>query len=97
MARAVRTPQAKSDLVDILAYIGERNRVAARRLAKELTKLFNPLARFPLLGRDRQELAPGLKSYPLGNFVVFYRPMKAGIEVIRVLHGARDIPPLFQD
>jgi len=47
------------------------------------------------MDRCRDELAPGLRSLPVGNYVVFYRGREGGIEVIRVLHGARDIDALF--
>jgi toxin ParE1/3/4 len=33
---------------------------------------------------------------PLGNYIIFYRPIDDGIEVVRILHGARDLPPLFE-
>ena len=49
----------------------------------------------PLLGRLCPELAPNLRSFPVGNYVIFYRPIDNGIEVARVLHGARDIDSLF--
>ena len=47
------------------------------------------------MGRPRGELAPRLRSFPVGPYVLFYRPTPNGIEVARVLHGARDIPSLF--
>jgi toxin ParE1/3/4 len=49
------------------------------------------LSRHPLLGRSRTDLHPGLRSFPFGRYVIFYRPLDDGIEVVRVLHGARDI------
>ena len=55
------------------------------------------LARQAFIGRARRELAPGVRSFPLGRFVLFYCPTAAGIEVVRVLHGARDIGQVFQD
>jgi toxin ParE1/3/4 len=54
------------------------------------------LAGQPLLGRLRPELAPNLRSFPVDNHVIFYRPIDHGIEVARVLHGARDIDALFR-
>jgi toxin ParE1/3/4 len=50
----------------------------------------------PHMGRARAELADNLRSLPTGHYVIFYRPVKAGVEVMRVLHGSRDIPPLFE-
>ena len=49
----------------------------------------------PDMGRLREDLSAGLRSFSVGNYVIFYRPMKGGIEIARVLHGARDFPPLF--
>jgi len=40
-------------------------------------------------------LAARLRSFPVGSYVIFYRPMENGVEIVRVLHGARDLPPLF--
>ena len=49
------------------------------------------LLRQPRAGRRRDELMPGLRSFPFGAYVVFYRELHGGIRVIRILHGARDI------
>jgi toxin ParE1/3/4 len=49
----------------------------------------------PGIGRQREDLAPRLRGFPFGNYVIFYRPMENGVEIVRVLHGARDLPPLF--
>jgi toxin ParE1/3/4 len=54
------------------------------------------LGRSPLLGRSRDELAAGLRSFPVGNFVIFYLPRGSGITVVRVLSGFRDLPALFE-
>ena len=50
----------------------------------------------PLMGREGGELSPGLRSFPVGRHVIFYRPMANGVEIARVLDGARDLPPLFE-
>ncbi|HLP91141.1 MAG TPA: type II toxin-antitoxin system RelE/ParE family toxin [Nostocaceae cyanobacterium] len=49
------------------------------------------------MGRSRYELLPGLRSFPVGSYLIFYFPINQSIEVIRVLHGARDIAKLFED
>lgn len=43
------------------------------------------------MGRLRGELATGLRSFPVGRYVIFYRALSNGIEIVRVLHGARDL------
>jgi toxin ParE1/3/4 len=45
----------------------------------------------PQAGRDRPELAPNLRSFPVGNYLIFYCPTHNGIEVVRVLNARQDI------
>jgi toxin ParE1/3/4 len=53
------------------------------------------MAAQPMMGRSRDGLAPGMRSSPIGRYVVFYVPLDDGIDVVRVLHGARDIDAVF--
>ncbi len=48
------------------------------------------------MGRPRDELAEGLRSFSVGRYVMFYRAIPEGVEIVRVLHGARDLGPIFQ-
>jgi len=48
------------------------------------------------MGRVRDELAPSLRSFPVGRYVIFYRLIKNGIEITRILHGARDLKSAFE-
>ncbi|MET4716406.1 plasmid stabilization system protein ParE [Bradyrhizobium japonicum] len=45
----------------------------------------------PLAGRERQELRDSLRSFPVGNYVIFYVPLPDGVEIVRVMHGRQDI------
>jgi toxin ParE1/3/4 len=47
------------------------------------------------MGQQRPELAANLRSYSVGNYVIFYRPVQKGIEIARVIHAARDIGAQF--
>jgi toxin ParE1/3/4 len=49
------------------------------------------LVQNPLAGRERPELRHGLRSFPVGSYVIFYVPLPDGIEVIRVVNGRQDI------
>ncbi|MCL4787280.1 MAG: type II toxin-antitoxin system RelE/ParE family toxin [Verrucomicrobia bacterium] len=86
---------AKSDLDEIWCYIAQDNPAAADKFIRVLVGRFPTLATMPDIERKRDELAPRLRSVPVGRYVVFYRPMERGVEIVRVLHGARDFPPLF--
>jgi toxin ParE1/3/4 len=48
------------------------------------------------MGQSRDELRPGLRCFVVSPYVVFYRPIEDTIEVLRVLHGARDISSLIE-
>ena len=87
---------ARTDLDEIWFYIAQDNVQAADKLIKAIISKFPKLATMPLLGRKRPELLSKLRSFPISRYVIFYIPMKNGIQVVRVLHGARDIPPLFE-
>jgi toxin ParE1/3/4 len=47
------------------------------------------------MGRSRDELFPGYRSFPKGQFVIFYRLIPEGVEIIRVVHGAMNLDELF--
>jgi toxin ParE1/3/4 len=49
------------------------------------------LATNPLAERERPELGVNIRSFPVGRCAIFYLPAATVVEVIRVLHGARDI------
>jgi toxin ParE1/3/4 len=87
---------ASADLVDIWLFIAQDDAHAAARFLRKLVSRFPTLASMPDMGRRREELADRLRSFPVGNYVIFYRPMERGIEIVRVLHGARDLPALFE-
>jgi len=90
------SPRARADLDDIWFYIAQDNAAAADKLILAIVSRFPKLALMPELGRQRAELSPRLRSFPVGRYIIFYRPMDGGIEVVRILHGARDYPPLFE-
>ena len=91
MPRVLRKPLARADLLDIWNYVADDSPANADRLLDTINKQCQMLARFPQMGRARNELCASLRSFPVGNYVIFYREVSKGIEIIRVLHGARDI------
>jgi toxin ParE1/3/4 len=95
MTRVRKRPAAEADLFDIALHIAEDSLAASERFLDSFNDKFKLLASAPEIGRLREELAPGLRSFPVGSYVVFYQPIKDGVEIVRVLHGSRDIPSLF--
>lgn len=96
MPTVLRTSQAHLDLVETAFRIAGENPTAADRWLDVIDEKCQLLACLPELGRKRPDLAPELRSLPVGKYFIFYRPMNDGIQVIRVLHGARDLPLLFE-
>ena len=95
MARLTITESARADLREIRDYIAKDNPAAARRVVERLRAQARKLAATPGIGRSRRDLRPDLFSFPAGRHVLFYRPQPGGIVLVRVLHGARDLPVLF--
>ena len=90
------SPEARADLDEIWLYIAQDNPDAADKFIQAIISRFPKLAAMPQLGRKREELAAQVRSFPVGCYVIFYRPAENEIEVVRALHGARDLPPLFE-
>lgn len=91
------TPRAEADLEEITDYFAERNPGAGIRLLDAITARCRQLANQPRQGRRRDDLAAGVRRVVRG-YVVFHRPSDSGVEILRVLHGGRDIrPELFEE
>ncbi len=97
MPGVVVRPGAFVDLADIWAFIANDSVKHADRFAALIDREFRALARQPQMGRSRPELAIDLRSFPVGRYVIFYVPTPRGVEIARVLHGARDIESVPHD
>lgn len=93
-----RSQQAIDDLADIWAYIAADNEAAADKLLRELLELFDKTADFPALGRMASEVGDDIRILPRGRYLLIYRVEEASetVELIRVVHGARDWARLFE-
>ncbi|WP_025032820.1 type II toxin-antitoxin system RelE/ParE family toxin [Bradyrhizobium sp. DOA9] len=89
--RPLKSPQTEIDLTAIWDYIAADNPRAADALLDHIDATFNMLAETPFAGRERRELRAGLRSFPVGNYLIFYVPTPDGIDVVRVMHGRQDI------
>ena len=96
MRRYRLSRRAKKDLDEIWLYIARDSIESANRFLDLLTDKFPLLADSPRMGRLREELQPDLRSFPVKNYLIFYRPLgKTGVSIVRVVHGARDLRSLF--
>jgi toxin ParE1/3/4 len=90
-----RTAQAEEDLIGIWIYIAQDNPEAANRVLDDIEQRFHALADNPLMGRLRPDIAPELHYFAVGSYLILYRTVEDGIQIVRVIHGARDLPYLF--
>ncbi len=95
MPHFVRTPQANEDLLQIWAYIARDSVEAADRMLLKIDRKCRFLAANPHTGELLEQFRPGLRRFVVDNYLVFYQLIDGGIEVFRVLHGARDIEKLL--
>ena len=89
--------RAKQDLIDIWSCIADDNPQAADTLLDTLTKKIGLLADHPLLGPARPDIACELRYLISGNYLILYRVHLDAVEIVRVLHGARNLSGLFKD
>jgi len=92
-----KRPRALQDLAQIWAYIADDSPANADDFAALIDSKFQALARQPGMGRARVELGAGLRSFVVGHYVIFYLPLRDGIDIVRVIHGARDLEAVFQN
>jgi toxin ParE1/3/4 len=89
--RVVRTALAEEDLVEIWLHVAKDDQRAADRLLDELERRTNLLSRHPGMGRERPEIAAGLRYVPAGEYLILYRLTPGHIEIVRYVHGRRDL------
>ena len=89
------TDQAEDDLFGIALHIAQDDAAAAERFIDRIHQKCQMLAEQPGMGPKREELASGLRSLRMGNYLIFYRTVSDGVEVVRVLSGYRDLDTLF--
>lgn len=95
-ARLVLSPEAAADLREIVEFIAEENPAAARRHLAKLRAEMDRLVASPGIGHRREDLTSGpVLFWPVGRYLVLYRDTGQAVEVVRVLHGARDVAALL--
>jgi toxin ParE1/3/4 len=93
MSRVLFADSAKADLIEAWLFIAQESIVAADDVIDTINNDAQTLALQPMMGRLRSELAEGVRSWPTSTrYIMFYLPSENGINVLRVLHHARDIP-----
>jgi toxin ParE1/3/4 len=95
MPKYIITDEAEDDIDEILAYIAEDNFEAALDVYSRFLEVFKMLANNPNAGRLRTELNETWRSFPVGNYLIFYRLWARDVSITRVLHSARELDEII--
>ena len=90
MANLRIVASARQDLADIFDYIARDKPFAAKKWVRKIEEKCELIATTPEFGQVRPELGGEIRSSTLGRYVIFYRPIENGIEVLRIIPGDRD-------
>ena len=99
--RVILRPSVVEDMEAQANYLLRHSPASADRFLENCMTDFHRLAAMPGMGAKREFRNPkaqGIRSWPMSGFpnhLIFYRPIDGGIEVLRVIHGARDIDAIF--
>ena len=97
MSRYLITLPAKQDLREINNYLTRFSPVAVRQINEKIKQQFKRLADFPNMGQSCNQLSEGLRRFPIEDYLIFYRPISNGVEIVRVVSGYRHIEAIFAD
>jgi len=103
VSRVKRTAKAKQDLLEHVLYLAKINPDVAERFIEASEMAFEKLAQMPRKGQRQEfkspELADARRWFIPGfdKYLIFYRPVKGGIEILRVLSGVQNIDAIMDD
>lgn len=97
MASYRLSQRAEEDLLATWRYIAENSPASATKLIRALHQHFALLAENTHLGQARPDIRPGLRYFPVKRYLILYRPVPGGVEIVRVVHGSRDLGALFDE
>lgn len=95
MARLVVLPAARADLVEIGDFIALDNPERAASFVTEIEAVMSAAAERPGSFPARNDLHKGLRSARHGHYLIFFLEAEGEVHIVRVLHGARDLPRAF--
>jgi len=96
VTNVIYSPQAEAELVEIGGYIAQDSERQAEEFVVHLRDKANAIAHAPRIYRLRPDLGPGLRSAAVGDYVILFRTKTDGIEILHIVHGARDLKRLFE-
>jgi toxin ParE1/3/4 len=97
MSRYVINILASRDLTEIADYFAENSLEAGERFFREFNRKCKQLVAFPNSGKSYAQIRPSLRGLSLDGYIIFYRVLDDGVEILRVISGRRNFPSLFEE
>ncbi|MEH2096855.1 type II toxin-antitoxin system RelE/ParE family toxin [Nostoc sp.] len=97
MSRYVINILASRDINEIADYFAETNVEAGERFFSEFNRKCQQLVAFPNSGKSYAKIRPDLRGISSQGYIVFYRVLDDGIEILRIVSGRRNFPSLFEE
>ncbi len=96
MKRFKLSPEAARDIHEIWATIAADSIKAARRVRLQILAACQRIAGNPRVGHSREDLTDKpVLFWPVGSYLIIYNPARKPVEIVRVVHGAREVAPLL--
>jgi toxin ParE1/3/4 len=93
-------PQARADLTGIWLYIAQESGSTniTTRAVGSIADKFGLFSKFPNIGRSLEsELRPGVRTFPVNNYMIFYSVRPGEIRILRIIHASRDAQAVFDE
>jgi toxin ParE1/3/4 len=97
MSRYVINVLASQDLNEIADYFAENNIEAGERFFQAFNRKCQQLVAFPNSGKSYESIRTGLRGLSFEKYIIFYKILEDGIEILRVVSGRRDFPSMFEE
>ena len=88
---------ASRDLNEIADYFAKNNLEAGEQFFREFNRKCQQLVSFPNSGKSYTNIRANLRGLSFQGYIIFYRVLDDGIEILRVVSGRRDFPSLFEE
>lgn len=97
MSRYIISPEASQDLDEISDYFLSRSIKAGEQFVNAFEQKCRNLVKFPNMGRSYAEIEASLRGVPLDGYIILYRVIEDGVEIVRVVSGYRNLESLFSE
>ncbi|MBD2203350.1 type II toxin-antitoxin system RelE/ParE family toxin [Calothrix sp. FACHB-1219] len=97
MSIYIISPEAIQDLDEISEYFASRNLDAGDRFVNSFAEKCQNLVKYPNMGRSYADIETSLRGIPLDGYIILYRAIADGVEIVRVVSGYRNLKSMFSE